>query len=83
MSDSIRRHSVAVKVGGVKVGGGNPIVVQSMTNTDTVDVDATAAQVEELMRASSLLVRIMVNARSGGGTAHPKQLGKLRASRNL
>lgn len=43
-----RRKSVSVKVGSVQVGGGAPIVVQSMTNTDTADVDATARQVADL-----------------------------------
>ena len=47
-----RRRSVAVMVGPVQVGGGAPIVVQSMTNTDTADVDATVRQVAELIRAS-------------------------------
>jgi (E)-4-hydroxy-3-methylbut-2-enyl-diphosphate synthase len=57
-----RRHaSVAVDVGGVTVGGGAPIVVQSMTNTDTADVDATAAQVAALARAGSEIVRITVD----------------------
>jgi (E)-4-hydroxy-3-methylbut-2-enyl-diphosphate synthase len=56
-----RRKSIEVNVGGVRVGGGNPIVVQSMTNTDTVDVSGTAKQVMELARAGSELVRITVN----------------------
>ena len=56
-----RRASVGVQVGPVKVGGGAPIVVQSMTNTDTVDAAATAAQAEALARAGSELVRITVN----------------------
>jgi (E)-4-hydroxy-3-methylbut-2-enyl-diphosphate synthase len=56
-----RRQSVPVMVGTVKVGGGAPIVVQSMTNTDTADVEATARQVAELARAGSELVRITVN----------------------
>ena len=56
-----RRGSVAVDVGGVIVGGGRPIVVQSMTNTDTADVDATAIQVARLAHAGSELVRITVN----------------------
>ena len=56
-----RRSSVGVTVGGVAVGGGAPIVVQSMTNTDTADVAATAKQVAELARAGSELVRITVN----------------------
>ena len=56
-----RRKSVAVDVAGVTVGGGAPIVVQSMTNTDTADVDATVAQVAALHRAGSELVRITVD----------------------
>ncbi|MGE3147655.1 MAG: flavodoxin-dependent (E)-4-hydroxy-3-methylbut-2-enyl-diphosphate synthase [Pseudorhodoplanes sp.] len=56
-----RRKSVAVDVGGVTVGGGAPIVVQSMTNTDTADVDSTARQVAALARAGSELVRITVD----------------------
>ena len=56
-----RRKSVAVKVGGVRVGGDAPIVVQSMTNTDTADAAATAAQVHELWQAGSELVRITVD----------------------
>jgi (E)-4-hydroxy-3-methylbut-2-enyl-diphosphate synthase len=56
-----RRHSRQVQVGGVPIGGGAPIVVQSMTNTDTADVHATASQVEALARAGSELVRITVN----------------------
>jgi len=58
-----RRQSVAVNIDGVKVGGDNPIVVQSMTNTDTVDVEGTALQCEQLARAGSELVRITVNTR--------------------
>ncbi|TMH26396.1 MAG: flavodoxin-dependent (E)-4-hydroxy-3-methylbut-2-enyl-diphosphate synthase [Betaproteobacteria bacterium] len=57
-----RRLSRAVRVGGVVMGGGAPIVVQSMTNTDSADVPATAAQVAELARAGSELVRITVNS---------------------
>jgi (E)-4-hydroxy-3-methylbut-2-enyl-diphosphate synthase len=56
-----RRKSVAVNVGGVVVGGLNPIVVQSMTNTDTADIDGTVAQVAALARAGSELVRITVD----------------------
>ena len=56
-----RRHSVAVKIGSVQVGGGAPVVVQSMTNTDTADVDATVKQVADLARAGSELVRVTVN----------------------
>lgn len=61
----IQRHkTVPVLVGGVRVGGGLPIVVQSMTNTDTADVTGTTAQVAELARAGSELVRITVNNES-------------------
>ena len=56
-----RRRSVSVLVGRVQVGGGAPIVVQSMTNTDTADADGTAEQVKSLARAGSELVRITVN----------------------
>jgi (E)-4-hydroxy-3-methylbut-2-enyl-diphosphate synthase len=56
------RHSVAVRVGAVNIGGGSPVVVQSMTNTDTADVTATVQQVIELARAGSELVRITVNS---------------------
>ncbi|MBX5463571.1 MAG: flavodoxin-dependent (E)-4-hydroxy-3-methylbut-2-enyl-diphosphate synthase [Steroidobacteraceae bacterium] len=57
----MRRQSVAVRVGSIRVGGSNPIVVQSMTNTDTADVESTAQQVKSLARAGSELVRITVN----------------------
>lgn len=56
-----RRRSVGVSVGGVIVGGGAPVVVQSMTNTDTADVDQTVAQVAALHRAGSEIVRITVD----------------------
>lgn len=56
-----RRSCVAVRVGSITVGGGAPVVVQSMTNTDTADVDATTRQVAELARAGSELVRVTVN----------------------
>ena len=57
----MRRPSVAVNVGGVEIGGENPIVVQSMTNTDTSDVAATVAQAKALAEAGSELVRVTVN----------------------
>src|SRR6185503_7963575 len=57
-----RRSSRQVDVSGVLIGGGAPIVVQSMTNTDTADAAATALQVEALARAGSELVRITVNS---------------------
>jgi (E)-4-hydroxy-3-methylbut-2-enyl-diphosphate synthase len=56
-----RRKSIPVKVGSVTVGGDAPIVVQSMTNTDTADADGTADQIEALHRAGSELVRITVD----------------------
>lgn len=56
-----RRATRAVRIGGVTVGGGAPVVVQSMTNTDTTDVESTARQIAELWRAGSEMVRITVN----------------------
>ena len=56
-----RRESVEVDIGGVTVGGVNPVVVQSMTNTDTADVGGTVAQVKALAEAGSELVRVTVN----------------------
>ena len=56
-----RRQTVSVDVGGVLIGSGHPIVVQSMTNTDTADADATAIQVAQLAHAGSELVRVTVN----------------------
>ena len=61
MSAAARRASAAVGVGKVVVGGGHPVVVQSMTNTDTADVEATALQVRALALAGSELVRVTVN----------------------
>lgn len=58
---AMRRQSVGVDVGGVRVGGGAPVVVQSMTNTDTADIDATVKQVMQLARAGSEIVRITVD----------------------
>jgi (E)-4-hydroxy-3-methylbut-2-enyl-diphosphate synthase len=55
------RHSVAVQVGDVVIGGNSPIVVQSMTNTDTADVAATVKQIRELAQAGSELVRLTIN----------------------
>ena len=66
-----RRETVAVDVGGVTVGGGAAIVVQSMTNTDTADIDSTVAQVAALHRAGSEVVRITVD-RDESAAAVPK-----------
>ncbi|WP_217912816.1 flavodoxin-dependent (E)-4-hydroxy-3-methylbut-2-enyl-diphosphate synthase [Miltoncostaea marina] len=60
----LRRHSHACRVGDVQIGGGAPVVVQSMTNTDTADAVATAAQVAALAEAGSEVVRITVNNRA-------------------
>src|ERR1700733_5817867 len=57
-----RRTSLQVAIGAVRVGGNAPIVVQSMTNTDTADVEGTAQQVKALARAGSELVRVTVNS---------------------
>lgn len=56
-----RRKSVTVDVGGVKIGSDHPIVVQSMTNTDTADVSGTAQQIMDLARAGSEILRVTVN----------------------
>ena len=56
-----RRSSIPVDVGGITVGGGAPVVVQSMTNTDTADVESTVKQIAELARAGSEIVRITVD----------------------
>jgi (E)-4-hydroxy-3-methylbut-2-enyl-diphosphate synthase len=61
LTERQRHRTHAVRVGKVVMGGGAPVVVQSMTNTDTADVDATARQVLELARAGSEIVRVTVN----------------------
>jgi (E)-4-hydroxy-3-methylbut-2-enyl-diphosphate synthase len=66
-----RRSSVQVVIGKVRVGGGAPIVVQSMTNTDTADVEATARQVRSLARAGSELVRVTVNTAEAAAAVAP------------
>jgi (E)-4-hydroxy-3-methylbut-2-enyl-diphosphate synthase len=68
---------VAVDVGGVPIGGGNPIVVQSMTNTDTADPDATAIQVARLAHAGSEVVRVTVNT-DEAALAVPEMIRRLR-----
>ena len=60
-SQAVRRKTKSVLVGDVSIGGGAPIVVQSMTNTDTADAETTAGQVYDLAKAGSELVRITVN----------------------
>ncbi len=73
----VRRPTVSVDVGGVIVGSAHPIVVQSMTNTDTADPDATAIQVARLAHAGSQLVRVTVNTEQAAA-AVPEMLRKLR-----
>ena len=72
-----RRQTVTVDVGGVKVGSRYPVVVQSMTNTDTADADGTAIQVARLAHAGSELVRVTVN-NDAAAAAVPEMLRKLR-----
>ena len=71
-----RRITHAVNIGGVLVGGGNPVVVQSMTNTDTADVQASVRQVAELWRAGSEMVRLTVN-NAESAAAVPRIVEKL------
>jgi (E)-4-hydroxy-3-methylbut-2-enyl-diphosphate synthase len=72
-----RRPTVTVDVGGVPVGSAHPVVVQSMTNTDTADADATAIQVARLAHAGSELVRVTVNS-DAAAAAVPEMIRKLR-----
>ncbi len=74
----MRRPSIGVDVGGVTIGGTAPVVVQSMTNTDTADIDATVTQVASLSRAGSELVRITVD-RAEAAAAVPHIHDKLAA----
>ena len=71
-----RQLTVPVKVGHVTVGGGAPIVVQSMTNTDTADIDGTVRQVADLARAGSEIVRITVDREESSST--PPQASQIR-----
>ncbi len=73
----VRRPTVSVDVGGVLVGSAHPIVVQSMTNTDTADPDATAIQVARLAHAGSQLVRVTVNT-DEAAAAVPEMVAKVR-----
>ena len=61
LSEPRRHRTAAVRVGGITIGGGAPVVVQSMTNTDTADLESTCRQVVELARAGSEIVRVTVN----------------------
>ena len=73
----VRRATPSVDVGGVLVGGAHPVVVQSMTNTDTADLDATALQVARLAQAGSQLVRVTVN-NEAAAAAVPEMVRKVR-----
>ncbi len=73
----VRRPTVSVDVGGVIVGSAHPVVVQSMTNTDTADADATAIQIARLAHAGSQLVRVTVNT-DQAAAAVPEMMRKLR-----
>jgi len=77
MAVAARRKSVAVDVGGIKLGGDYPIVVQSMTNTDTADVTGTVNQVMALAQAGSELVRVTVNTEAAAA-AVPKIVSTLK-----
>ncbi|MGB0721258.1 MAG: flavodoxin-dependent (E)-4-hydroxy-3-methylbut-2-enyl-diphosphate synthase [Gammaproteobacteria bacterium] len=74
----LRHKTQGVNIGGVTLGGGSPIVVQSMTNTDTADVESTVKQVAELRRAGSELVRLTVNT-AEAAAAVPRIREKLEA----
>jgi (E)-4-hydroxy-3-methylbut-2-enyl-diphosphate synthase len=73
----VRRATVTVDVGGVPIGSAHPVVVQSMTNTDTADPDATAIQVARLAHAGSELVRVTVNTEAAA-VAVPEMVRKVR-----
>ena len=79
MEISARKQTVAVKIGNVTIGGGAPIVVQSMTNTDTADVEQTVAQVAALARTGSELVRVTVD-RAEAASAVPRIRERLDAA---
>jgi len=76
-----RRRAVAVDIGGVKIGGEHPIVIQSMTNTDTADVAATVEQAAALARAGSELVRVTVNTEEAARAA--PRIGEALARRGI
>src|SRR5437773_9164457 len=79
MASIQRRKSVTVDVGGVRVGSDAPVVVQSMTNTDTADIASTARQTAALARAGSELVRVTVNNEDAAAAVAPivEELDKL------
>ena len=78
MAEIVRRQTIPVKIGSVWIGGGHPIAVQSMTNTDTADAESTTAQIESLAASGSEMVRITVNTREAAA-AVPVIVKRLRA----
>ena len=68
---SVRRNTTPVRVGNVVIGGTEPVVVQSMTNTDTADIEATSTQVAELFAAGSEIVRVTVNTPEAAAAIAP------------
>jgi (E)-4-hydroxy-3-methylbut-2-enyl-diphosphate synthase len=71
LGPAVRRAAAQVSIGSVRVGGNAPIVVQSMTNTDTADIEGTAQQVKSLAKAGSELVRITVNSAEAAAAVAP------------
>ncbi|MFZ8988226.1 MAG: flavodoxin-dependent (E)-4-hydroxy-3-methylbut-2-enyl-diphosphate synthase [Methylophilaceae bacterium] len=67
----MKKNRLVVKVGDISVGGQHPVVIQSMTNTDTADIDATVKQVFELWKAGSEIVRITVNSEDAAKSVAP------------
>jgi len=78
-----RRPSVVADIGGVKIGGGHPIAVQSMTNTDTADVEATLKQILQLVDAGSELVRFTVNTEAAAAATPRIAEGLQKAGRRV
>jgi len=71
LAEPLPRHqNVAVRVGEVTIGGGAPVIVQSMTNTDTADIENTLTQITELVQAGSEMVRITVDREEAAEYAH-------------
>ena len=83
MTNITRRQSTAVKVGKITIGGDFPIVVQSMTNTDTADVDRTVEQIGALAKAGSEIVRITLNNKDAAQAVPILRERLLRAARAL
>jgi (E)-4-hydroxy-3-methylbut-2-enyl-diphosphate synthase len=71
MAEIQRRKTVTAVVGGVRIGSDAPVVVQSMTNTDTADIASTAEQVAALVRSGSELVRVTVNNEEAAAAVAP------------